>query len=62
MVASWYIFKPKILIWLNFGGFSMEEVGLFDGPLVYFTDTWYNLVDYLVYFTPFVKYYQLNST
>jgi hypothetical protein len=48
MVASWYIFKPKILIWLNFWGFSMEEVGLFDGPLVYFT--------------PFVKYYQLNST
>jgi hypothetical protein len=41
--ARWHIFKPKIPIWINFGGFAMEDVGIFNGHLVYFTATWYIL-------------------
>jgi hypothetical protein len=54
-VARWYIFKPKIPIWVNFGGSSMDDVGIlyvrqFDlfydilvycGHLVYFMIVWY---------------------
>jgi hypothetical protein len=46
MVDKWYIFKPKLPLWVNFGGFScMENVGLgmyftpfgiFSGHLEYF--------------------------
>jgi hypothetical protein len=25
-VARWYIFKPKIKIWVNFEGLAMEDV------------------------------------
>jgi hypothetical protein len=36
-VARWYIFKPKIPIWVNFGeGLAMVDVGTFYGRLVYF--------------------------
>jgi hypothetical protein len=31
--------NPKI--WMNLGGNWMENVGIFHGHLVYFTDTWY---------------------
>jgi hypothetical protein len=31
-VARWYIFKPKIPIWVNFGGLGiLENVGIFYG-------------------------------
>jgi hypothetical protein len=35
-------FKPKILIWVNFGeGLErLENVGVFNGHLGYFTDIW----------------------
>jgi hypothetical protein len=36
-VARWFIFKPKILIWVNFERIAMEDVGIFYGNLVYFT-------------------------
>jgi hypothetical protein len=43
-VARWYIFKPKIPLWVIFEGFcnAMEDVVSF-GLLVYFTATWYIL-------------------
>jgi hypothetical protein len=52
-VARWYIFKPKISIWVNFGGYWNERFwrvlewkmllyfGLFYGHLVYFVAIWY---------------------
>jgi hypothetical protein len=42
MVARWFIFKPKIPIWVNFGGcFAMEDVDIFYGHLVYCLAIWY---------------------
>jgi hypothetical protein len=39
-----HIFKPKVQIWVNFGGlFWMEDVGRFYGRLVYFTAVGYIL-------------------
>jgi hypothetical protein len=42
-VARWHIFKPKILIWVSFGGtcngsgwYILWPLGLFYGHLVYF--------------------------
>jgi hypothetical protein len=37
-VARWYIFKPKIQIWVNLGGgLALKDVvGIFCGHLVYF--------------------------
>jgi hypothetical protein len=29
MVARWYIFKPKIPIWVNLEGLGMEKVAIF---------------------------------
>jgi hypothetical protein len=43
-VARWYIFKPKIPFWLNFGGsmyVAMGDIGTFYGHLVYFMVIWY---------------------
>jgi hypothetical protein len=39
-VARWYIFKPKIPIWVNFG---IEDVGIFYGHFVHFAalPKWY---------------------
>jgi hypothetical protein len=50
-VARWYIFKPKILIWVNFEileGLGMEKVGIhiacpfgiYYGRLIYFMGIW----------------------
>jgi hypothetical protein len=50
-VARWYIFKPKIQIWVNFERPAMEDC-IFYGHLVKFSpfDTVY---DHLVYVHPF---------
>jgi hypothetical protein len=46
-VARWYIFKPKLQIWLVLEeGLVMEDVGLFYGHLVYFTAIWYILLTF----------------
>jgi hypothetical protein len=37
-VARWYIFKPKITIWVNFVG--MDNVGIFYGHAGYITALW----------------------
>jgi hypothetical protein len=36
-VARWFDFRPKIFIWVHFGGLAMEDVGVFYGHSVYFT-------------------------
>jgi hypothetical protein len=36
MVARWFVFKPKIQIWVHFGG-SCKDVGIVYGHLVHFT-------------------------
>jgi hypothetical protein len=41
--ARWYIFKPKIPIWVNLAGLAMEDAGIFFEHLVYFTSNWYIL-------------------
>jgi hypothetical protein len=40
-VARWCIFRPKIQIWVNFGGASNRKCGIDYAPLVYFTVIWY---------------------
>jgi hypothetical protein len=58
-VARWFIFKPKIPLWVNFGGLKIEYVCIFYNHLEYFTATWYNLWLFgivccdLVYFSHF---------
>jgi hypothetical protein len=42
-VARWFVFKPKIQIWVNFEGLAMEDVGIFYGHLVHFMAFWYIL-------------------
>jgi hypothetical protein len=67
--ARWHIFKPKILIWTNFGGtcdrrcwYILRPFGLFYGHLVYFTAIWSILRQFgivcghLVYFSYLVYF------
>jgi hypothetical protein len=42
-VARWFIFRPKIPIWVNLGGIGMENVGMFCDHLEHFTTIWYSL-------------------
>jgi hypothetical protein len=42
-VARWYIFKPKILIWVNFDDVGMETVGVFKGHSEFVTAILYIL-------------------
>jgi hypothetical protein len=43
-VARWFVFKPKIPIWVNFGGsYRMENARIFYDHLKYFTVIWYIL-------------------
>jgi hypothetical protein len=48
-VARWFVFKPKIPVWVNFGGCCdgrwniLLPFGLFYGHLAYFTTFWYIL-------------------
>jgi hypothetical protein len=45
-VARWYICKPKIPIWVNFG-FAMKDVGKFNGHLV-------NLLPFSIHFMGYI--------
>jgi hypothetical protein len=45
-VARWFVFKPKIPIWVNFGGACygksiLRPSEIFYGHLVYFVVIWY---------------------
>jgi hypothetical protein len=42
-VARWFVFKPKIPLWVNFGGpyiYVLENVCVFYGHLEYFMEIW----------------------
>jgi hypothetical protein len=58
-VARWFVFKPKIPIWVNFEGLAMENLGIFYDHLVYVTAIGNILwpfgifCGHLVYFSPF---------
>jgi hypothetical protein len=43
-VARWFLFKPKIQIWVNFGGSCTEWC------LVYFMDTWSILRSFVIFY------------
>jgi hypothetical protein len=52
-----YIFKPKIKIWINFGGscnprswYILWTFGIFYGHLVYFMDIWYILWTFGIFY------------
>jgi hypothetical protein len=56
-VARWYIFNPKIPIWVNFGGSCNGRFlcmlwlfGPFSGNLVYFMALWYILWSFGLFF------------
>jgi hypothetical protein len=58
-VARWFVFKPKIPIWVNFGGscngkswYILCPYGLFYCYWKYFMVIWY-VLNILVYFAPF---------
>jgi hypothetical protein len=45
-VARWFVFKPKIPIWVNLEGLGTENAGIFSGHLEYFTANWYILLPF----------------
>jgi hypothetical protein len=52
-VARWFVFKPKIQIWINFGGpyivkclYILRPLGIFYGDWGYFMTIWYILNSY----------------
>jgi hypothetical protein len=59
-VARWFIFRPKIVIWVHFGGSCngrrcwciLWPFGLFYGHLIYFMDLWYRYFVVIWYFFP----------
>jgi hypothetical protein len=61
-VARWFIFKPKIPIWVNFGGpyigkclYILWPFGIFYGHLGYFYDHSVHFVFHCYIFTGFGK-------
>jgi hypothetical protein len=63
-VARWYIFKPKIPIWINFGGsynwrcwYILWPLGLFYGRLVFLCHLWW----FVTYFSHFGMLYREKS-
>jgi hypothetical protein len=56
-VARWFAFKPKIQIWVNFGGscngrcrYILWTLGPFYGLLLHFMDIWYSLWKFGIFF------------
>jgi hypothetical protein len=45
-VARWFIFKPKIPIWVIFRALGMEMFGLVFGHLEYIVASWYILLSF----------------
>jgi hypothetical protein len=61
-VARWFLFKPKIQIWVNFGGPEIEKrcyilwpFGIFYGHLGYFMTIWYTLCSFGTFFPVLVS-------
>jgi hypothetical protein len=58
-VARWFLFKPKILIWVNFGGpqignflYILWPFGLFYRHLGYFMIIWYIFSGFDITYVP----------
>jgi hypothetical protein len=56
-VARWFVFKPKIQIWVNFGElcnrrcwYTLWTLGPFYGLLLYFMDIWYSSLKFGIFF------------
>jgi hypothetical protein len=56
-VARWFFFKPKIAIWVNFGGlwngkcwYILGPFGIFYGHLVLCMTVWYSLWSFGIFF------------
>jgi hypothetical protein len=56
-VARWFLFKPKIQIWVNFGGscngrcwYILCTLGPFYGLFLYFMDIWYSSWKFGIFF------------
>jgi hypothetical protein len=56
-VARWFVFKPKIQIWVNFVGscngrcwYILWTLGPFYGLLLYFMDIWYSSWKFGIFF------------
>jgi hypothetical protein len=67
-VARWHISKPKIPIWVNFGGYSnrrcwysISPFGLFYGYLVYFVAIRYIFIVIWYIFSCFGMLYRVKS-
>jgi hypothetical protein len=67
-VARWFVFKPKIQIWVNFGGSCnvifcciLWPFGLFYGLLLYFMDIWCSSWYFGIFFPLFGILYQEKS-
>jgi hypothetical protein len=66
-VARWFVFKPKIQIWVIFGGswigrclYILWKLSLLHGPLLYFMHIWY-ICGNLEYFSRFGVLFQEKS-
>jgi hypothetical protein len=67
-VARWYIFKPKIPVWVNFRGscngrcwYILLRLGPFYGHLIHFTTICYILWQSGIFFPRFGKSHQEKS-
>jgi hypothetical protein len=60
-VARWYIFKPKILIWIDFGGSGNGRCWYILSPLVYFTAIWYILWSFGIFYNEVVYFPPLHQ-
>jgi hypothetical protein len=67
-VARWYIFKPKIQIWVNFRGpmigkcfYILWPFGIFYRHLEYFMTIWYTKYAFVTFFSRFGIMYEEKS-
>jgi hypothetical protein len=66
-VARWFVFKPKLQIWVNFGGYCNGRCWYISWTFGLFTVFWYILLTFgifcgnLVYFSSFGIFYQEKS-
>jgi hypothetical protein len=65
--ARWYIFQPKIPIWVNFGGscngrcwYILWPFGMFYGILLYFTAIWYTLWPFGIFYGHWVYFHRFG--
>jgi hypothetical protein len=49
-VARWYIFKPKIPIWVNLEDLEMENVDVYYGHWEFITAIWYILWPFGIFY------------